>query len=370
MRGNTSLNPNPNRTASKSKSDTKSKPKSTSKPTSKLKAKSNVNSSTKSSVDNTWVSMVIQQSKAKSNPTWSCPKCTLENQLSAQKCSACDHPKTQKAQKTQKTQKTQKNGSKKGKKKKSKNSSKTTCEELNGHSAEQWECQCSTINEGILEYCHVCTLPRDPNAAFYYEADDLKYESVGMDYANKVRANPKQEDEHPVDDTEDNDQNGWSTAGNKKCDCGSGRKYKKCCKKLEKHKKILVVNNGKNGYRNGARNGTRNGLHNGFHNGMNHKSNGESSALQTVEDAIQHLELEVEHFRGRKQDRMKLVRELEKAKNMREKLRKKAEQERRNGKENKGNGNGRRNKGSESNGGNERDGNVNANSAANQVIAI
>ena len=138
----------------------------------------------------------------------------------------------------------------------------------------------------------MCTLPRDPNAPFYADPqyivdDDLKdeLESYGHGgsngkYADKLRSNNL----HSSESVDSKEQNGWSVAGNNKCSCGSGKKYKKCCKKLAKHRQ-LVVRDGRGG------NGNRNGFHhqNG-RNGFGLVSNGNMAAMERVEVIEKQLE--------------------------------------------------------------------------------
>lgn len=340
MNGESSLNPNP--------------PKST---ISKSKSKSAVQqiSSPKTSVNDTWIAMAIQQStttnsaqKVNKSNGWNCSQCTLWNVSSKQKCTACGHPRHGKSPK------------KKKKKKKNSNPEPTP-------SADQWQCVCSTLNEGPALICKICLQPRYQNSddgdSFYADPqyiddEDLKAELDTYDYsslhskkgyADKVRSNlnPKNVDSKEHDDDANN---AWSAAGGRKCPCGSGKKYKKCCKKLGKHQKIIVVDN-RNG-RNGSH-GTRNG---NYH---NNQRNGDANGLRAIEDQVELLEREVAQYQGPKHMRNKIFHELQKLKGSRDKLRRKMEQDKRNA---QSNGKNKSNNG--------QNGNANVNNAANQVIAI
>jgi len=229
-------------------------------------------------------------------------------------------------------------------------------------STDQWECVCSTLNEGPALICKICFQPRygnDGDDSFYADPhyiddEDLKmeldsYEDVNYKkgYADKVRSNLNSKPNNA--DIPEITKNGWSAAGGKKCPCGSGKKFKKCCKKLGKYQNKIVVVNGRNPT-------------NGNHNNGVYTSNGDSSGLRAIEERVESLEREVKQFQGPKHVRNKAQRELQKLKDQRNKLRRKMEQETR---EMQSNG-----KKKSNNGQNGRNGNANVNSTANQVIAI
>eukprot|EP00483_Globobulimina_turgida_P013287 UN13311 len=123
-----------------------------------------------------------------------------------------------------------------------------------------WKCACTLINDCNVTICRACgnnkesmngvtdTYFADPQCDF--DESELKnemdsYEKPWEKYKNKQKNNYKYndgDDEREGDDNYNqcqngnyNGNNGWSVKGNDKCRCGSGKKYKKCCKKLKKH---------------------------------------------------------------------------------------------------------------------------------------
>jgi len=187
---------------------------------------------------------------------WLCSACTFENKPTAQLCAMCSTAKPKKT------------------KKKKKNTQPSESSSANAYHA-------------------------DPHYAF--EDEDLAAELASYEQAQPWQKYEKHKgnSNHHSNNEPTNDGNGkWSTAGNKKCPCGSGKKYKKCCKKRERR-----------GYGNGNSNS------NGYSNGHNRGGDGPSEfAIAEMEAVIERAEREIAQFRGKKGDKMQMHRELEKAK--------------------------------------------------------
>jgi len=251
-----------------------------------------------------------------------------------------------------------------GKKKRAKKKKKKSKESALGTKG-QWECECSTLNDADSAYCSVCTLPRNPNDAYYADPhydDDLAEDCQSNGGHSVDSSSPKMDSVRDVDGAESADKGGWSVSGNKKCSCGSGKKYKKCCKKLAKHRAILSGD---------GRNGTRNGFHDHRHHHPHHRNGhcGHLTDIQRIESTIEAAERRIEQFRGKKVDRLKLVRALENAKNALQTTRNQQDQQKvANNRNRRRAGDGDRSSGQRN--GRSGAGHENVNSAANQVIAI
>jgi len=103
----------------------------------------------------------------------------------------------------------------------------------------------------------------------------------------------------------------WSTAGGQKCSCGSGKKFKKCCKKLAKH------------YQAGG--------------GENETTTTTAAAdsfgdtlVDELNTLIEKLEIEIINYKkkGAKQEKIKMMKELTKLKQQRDELANKLKRER------------------------------------------
>merc|ERR1712154_722175 len=92
---------------------------------------------------------------------------------------------------------------------------------------------------------------------------------------------------------------------NNKCPCGSNKKYKKCCKKLEKYGYHPMEQKDKNEY-----------------------DHPEMEILNQMNFGIDRAEHQIAHFKGKKADKIKLIKELDKAKSKRDALENKVDRER------------------------------------------
>merc|ERR1712154_13198 len=106
--------------------------------------------------------------------------------------------------------------------------------------------------------------------------------------------------------------NNWNVSGNSKCRCGSGKKYKKCCKKLEKHQDKMYKNKFKNNDNGYDRNRGQNGR----------------DVIDELNEVIHRAEYEIANFKGKKQDKIRMMKELDKLKRQKNALYKKLESER------------------------------------------
>merc|ERR1712176_249067 len=148
-----------------------------------------------------------------------------------------------------------------------------------------------------------------------YDEYDLKQELDSYnnyDYKKHKKNDYKynKKDVHREDEQKNN--NNWSISGNSKCRCGSGKKYKKCCKKLEKHQDKMYknkFNNNDNGYdRNRGQNGR--------------------DVIDELNEVIDRAEYDIVNFKGKKQDKIRMMKELDKLKRQKNALYKKLESER------------------------------------------
>merc|ERR1712130_533805 len=90
-----------------------------------------------------------------------------------------------------------------------------------------------------------------------------------------------------------------SIAGNTKCHCGSGKKYKKCCKKLQKH-------------------GGKNKKYTNHFDNVNDDNVNDFDMVNRLNDAIEHFEHQINHFKGKKNDKIKMMKELDKLRRQRD----------------------------------------------------
>jgi len=191
---------------------------------------------------------------------WICSACTFENKPATQRCAMCNDPKPKK-------------------KKKKKKKTKTKPSE---------------------------SYQTDP----HYADDDLEAELAS--YAQTAQSEKpweKYEKRNGKDRIVCLNGNGnlkWGAAGNEKCHCGSGKKYKKCCKKRDRMRVDNGSMNGHSGHRGAS-----------------------ESAVAEIEAVIERAEREIAQFRGKKGDKMRLHRELEKAKKQRNALWKMANEKQR-----------------------------------------
>eukprot|EP01084_Bolivina_argentea_P006905 13041_1 len=250
---------------------------------SKMDVKSTANTSN-------WVSMVIQNKKPKAKPkqpppqkkknpfAWICDKCTLENKPAHQKCKTCGNPKPKKS------------------KKKKQNKA------MNG-----WRCSCTLMNDASAKRCAVCHKKRNQSERngdqVYYadpqhdvDEDELKKEMDSYDKPweqyNNHKDNKQLHTNGEMEDDDDDDSNKWSIKG--KCPCGSGKKYRKCCKKLHKHQD----NTSKNKYKNVDQTVTDD---------IDETMNGNQ-----LDEVIHTLECQISNFKGKTKSQM--MRELAKLK--------------------------------------------------------
>jgi len=285
--------------------------------------------------------------KPKSNPNpvqqkknsfgWICQACTMENKPANQKCHMCNSPKPKKGGK-------------------GKNKKKVDLD---------WECQCTLINPADATKCGVCDSVRpgyEAGAAtdehksngndntyhaepHYYGDEDVKnemksYENHWDQYKNKNK-------KHDFDHHNHNGHNGgsnkkrwqqqeekkeaWSQGG--KCSCGSGKKYKKCCKKLQKHQD--------KSYKNKFKNPNHEKNNKGYHNDNSwrgpppqHGSHGfpgsGDAIIDELTEVIEDLEYKIANFKGKnaKQEKNRMNKQLDKLRKQRDELYAKRERER------------------------------------------
>merc|ERR1712048_1467564 len=145
-----------------------------------------------------------------------------------------------------------------------------------------WICErCTVENKPANQKCHMCAAPKPKK-------------SKNKNKKMKKLMESKEEGKEPDDDR-------WT---NNKCPCGSNKKYKKCCKKLEKH---------------------------GYNSRDTHEYDYEHPEMKVLDQmnvAIDRAEQQIAHFKGKKADRLKMMRELDKVKNKRDALEKRIERER------------------------------------------
>merc|ERR1712204_23891 len=131
---------------------------------------------------------------------------------------------------------------------------------------------CSTENKPANQKCKQCADPKPKKS--------------------KNKKSKRQTAEGIIDDK-------WT---NNKCPCGSNKKYKKCCKKLEKHGYQQMANK--------------------------NEEYPEMQILDKMQHDIERAELQISHFKGKKTEKMKLIKALQQAKNKRDALQRKLDKER------------------------------------------
>merc|ERR1712228_1034018 len=110
------------------------------------------------------------------------------------------------------------------------------------------------------------------------------------------------DDDFKKEAEDENDDKKWTLTGNAKCHCGSGKKYKKCCKKLQKHQ---------------AKNKK-------YANDIENDAN-DMKMINHLNHAIEFIEHQIDHFHGKKNDKIKMMKKLDKARSKRDALQKKLE---------------------------------------------
>jgi len=146
--------------------------------------------------------------------------------------------------------------------------------------------------------CNKCTFENKPANQKCVMCSDPKPRKI----KNKKRKNEKKEDK--------DDEKKWSIAGNKECPCGSGRKFKKCCKKLQKHQPQRQSKN-----------------YDDYRDEYEHDA-ADMDMIHRLSEAIERIEHRIDHFKGRKGDKMKIIKELNKARNKRDELHNKMKRDR------------------------------------------
>merc|ERR1712013_790067 len=149
--------------------------------------------------------------------------------------------------------------------------------------------------------------------------EDLEAELASYTNFEKPWEKYEKRNGHSHSDEQESQENGngngngnkkWS-GPNEKCHCGSNRKYKKCCKKRDQRMRAQAKEQHCNG------------------NAYEDHVVGDGSAMSEMEAVIARAEQEIAKFRGKKGDKIKMLKELEKAKKQRNVLHRMAKEKKR-----------------------------------------